>query len=290
MARIPRSESLLPVADVFSGVFCASAILFASRAIAHRRRTRLMATAGVELASGSTGEPRLSVRSSLTWLVVPGCMLSWLAGGVIAGLPGSVAAAVAMAVAPRIARRRRSARGAEALESDLADAVVVMAATMRSGRSLTQAIAQAGGELNPPLGPALLAVADRSEFGVPFDASLDRLVQELPSADVRLVSGVLRIHRRTGGALPGVLDQVAHTLRERRAAAREIRSLTAQARLSAVILGLLPIGFFLFLSATSKNDIAAAYHSATGATAIGVGLCLQVGAYLWIRRLLQVEV
>jgi tight adherence protein B len=277
------------VADVVSGMLCASAVLFASRAIAYRRRAGLMATAGVEPSSGSRGEPRLSARSRLTWLLLPGCVLSWLAGGAVAGLPGSVAAVVATAVAPRIVRRRRSARGAEALESDLADAVVVMAATMRSGRSLTQAIAHAAGELNPPLGPALLAVADRSEFGVPFDDSLDRLVEELPSADVRLVSGVLRIHRRTGGALPGVLDQVAQTLRERRSAAREIRSLTAQARLSAVILGLLPIGFFLFLSATSKNDIAAAYHSATGASAIGVGLCLQVGAYLWIRRLLQVE-
>jgi tight adherence protein B len=277
------------VADVVSGMLCASAVLFASRAIAYRRRAGLMATAGVEPSSGSRGEPRLSARSRLTWLLLPGCVLSWLAGGAVAGLPGSVAAVVATAVAPRVVRRRRSARGAEALESDLADAVVVMAATMRSGRSLTQAIAHAAGELNPPLGPALLAVADRSEFGVPFDDSLDRLVEELPSADVRLVSGVLRIHRRTGGALPGVLDQVAQTLRERRSAAREIRSLTAQARLSAVILGLLPIGFFLFLSATSKNDIAAAYHSATGASAIGVGLCLQVGAYLWIRRLLQVE-
>jgi tight adherence protein B len=235
------------------------------------------------------GEHRFLIGSGLAWLIVPGCALSWFVGGAIAGLPGSIAAAVGMAVAPRIVRRRRSARSAEALESDLADAVVVMATTMRSGRSLTQAIAQAAGELNAPLGPALLAVADRSEFGVPFDVSLDRLVEELPSADVRLVSGVLRIHRRTGGALPAVLDQVARTLRERRSAAREIRSLTAQARLSAVILGLLPIGFFLFLSATSKNDIAAAYHSATGATAIGVGLCLQVGAYLWIRRLLQVE-
>jgi len=277
------------MADVLSGVLIASAVLFASRAIAHRRRAGLMATVGIERPSGSSGEPRLSMRSGLAWLLVPGCVLSWFAGGAIAGLPGSVAAAAAMVVAPRIVRRRRSARRAEALESDLADAVVVMAATMRSGRSLTQAIAQAAGEVNPPLGPALLAVADRTEFGVPFDASIDRLVEELPSADVRLVAGVLRIHRRTGGALPGVLDQVAHTLRERRASAREVRSLTAQARLSAVILGLLPIGFFLFLSATSKNDIAAAYHSATGATAIGVGLCLQAGAYLWIRRLLQVE-
>jgi tight adherence protein B len=223
-------------------------------------------------------------------LILPGCALSWIVGGALAGLPGSIAAAAAVAVAPRILQRRRTTRRKEALESDLAGVVAAIAAAMRSGRSLKQAIAHAAGEAEAPLGPALMAMADRSDLGVPFEVSLDRLVEELPSADVRLVTGVLRIHRRTGGALPGVLDQVAKTLRERRAAAREIRSLTAQARLSAVILGLLPIGFFLFLSATSRNDIEAAYHSTTGAAAIGVGFALQGCAYLWIRQLLRVEV
>lgn len=233
---------------------------------------------------------RLRIWSGSRWLVLPGCGLAWLLGGVLAGLPGSVAGAVALALAPRILRGRRVARRAEALESDLADAVAAIAAAMRSGRSLSQAMAHAAGEVSAPLAPALQAVTDRTGLGVPFEAALDGFIEELPSSDVRLVSGVLRLHRRTGGALPGVLDQMAKTLRERRSAARELRSLTAQARLSAVILGLLPIGFFLFLSATSRNDIAAAYHSATGATAIGLGLALQGGAYLWIRRLLQVEV
>lgn len=275
--------------EIASGMLCALAIMFASTCIAHRRRGGILSAAGVEPSGGGRAQ-RFHLRSGSRWLVLPGCALSWFVGGALAGLPGSIAAVAAMAVAPRILLRRRTTRRMEALESDLADAVAAIAAAMRSGRSLTQAIAHAAGEADVPLGPALLAVADRSELGVPFDISLDRLVEEVPSADVRLVSGVLRIHRRTGGALPGVLDQVAKTLRERRAAAREIRSLTAQARLSAVILGLLPIGFFLFLSATSRNDIEAAYHSTTGAAAIGVGLALQGGAYLWIRQLLRVEV
>jgi Flp pilus assembly protein TadB len=65
--------------------------------------------------------------------------------------------------------------------------------------------------------------------------------------------------------------------------------LTAQARLSGAILGLLPIGFFLFLSATSRGDVAAAYRSSTGATAIVLGLAMQAAAFAWIRRLLRVE-
>jgi len=102
------------------------------------------------------------------------------------------------------------------------------------------------------------------------------------------VVGVLQLHHRTGGDLPRVLDQLSQTLRDRRAATAEVRSLTAQARLSGAILGLLPVGFFLFLSVTSRDDIAAAYHSSAGATAIVAGLVLDAVAFVWIRRLLRV--
>jgi tight adherence protein B len=107
--------------------------------------------------------------------------------------------------------------------------------------------------------------------------------------DVRLAAAVLRLHRRTGGALPPLLEGLARTLRERAAVAREVRSLTAQARLSGAIMGLLPIGFFTFLWITSRRDVVAALHSSTGLTAIVVGLVMQALAFVWIRHLLRVE-
>jgi len=154
---------------------------------------------------------------------------------------------------------------------------------------LLQAISLAADDVGAPLGPSLRELGDRVSLGVPFPRSLDRWVNEVPIPEARLIGGVLRLQRRTGGDLPVVLDRLARTLRDRQAAAREVRSLTAQARLSGAILGFLPIGFFLFLSITSRRDIAAAYHSSIGATAIVAGLLMQGAAFLWIRRLLRVE-
>ena len=74
-----------------------------------------------------------------------------------------------------------------------------------------------------------------------------------------------------------------------RASSRELESLTAQARLSATILGLLPIGFFLFLSVIARRDLEAAYETPAGVAAIAVGFTLQGAAYVWIRHLLRVE-
>ena len=142
---------------------------------------------------------------------------------------------------------------------------------------------------NEPLAASLASVADRTDLGTPLDVALQEWAHASGSSDARLLAGVLDLHRRTGGELPAVLDGVASTLRERRAAAREVRALTAQARLSGAILGLLPIGFFLFLSVTSRDDIAAAFHSPAGIAAIALGFTMQGGAFLWIRSLLRVE-
>ena len=65
--------------------------------------------------------------------------------------------------------------------------------------------------------------------------------------------------------------------------------ITAQARLSATILRLLPFGFFLFLSVVARRAVEAAYRSAAGLSAIGLGLALQGAAFVWIRQLLRVE-
>ena len=215
---------------------------------------------------------------------IPGAVVGWL----LAAVPGAIAGAAAGLVAPRVWERRRVVARAALLEDQLAEAVSSLAAGMRAGLSLTRAIRFAAEEAEQPLGSSLSSVADRIDLGVPLDRTLDEWARAAGSADARLLAGVLDLHRRTGGELPAVLDGVASTLRERRAGAREVRALTAQARLSGAILGFLPIGFFLFLSVTSREDIAAAFHTSIGIAAIVLGFTMQALAFVWIRSLLRV--
>ena len=211
-----------------------------------------------------------------------------IAGWIVASAPGALAGTLFGFAVTRLQGRRRAAARADLLEDQLADAVSSLAAGVRAGLSLPRAVAFAADEADQPLSASLSAVADLVDLGVPLDAALQDWADETHSADARLLAGVLDLHRRTGGELPGVLDGVATTLRERRAAAREVRALTAQARLSGAILGLLPIGFFLFLSVTSRHDMAAALHSSAGMAAIALGLTMQALAFVWIRSLLRV--
>lgn len=273
------------IAALTAGAMAAAAVVLAERAVAGEAREHLLGRAGWRRASRADPGPRLPDAV----LRAVGAVAAWLLGGVLAGVVGSVAAAVGVLAVPPLLRRRRETRRALAAEEQLADAVSVMALGLRAGRSLVQAIELAAAETEPPLGPSFRRLADRASLGDRLDDALGSWTLEVTGADARLAAGVIRLHRRTGGAIAAALEELASTLRARRSAARELRSLTAQARLSATILGLLPLGFFLFLWVVAREDLQNAYRTPMGVGALALGLTLQALAYLWIRRLLRVE-
>jgi tight adherence protein B len=164
-----------------------------------------------------------------------------------------------------------------------------MASGLRAGLSLPQSFAYARDEADEPLRGELTSLIDKIEVGTPVGEALSDWADAQASEDALLIVGVLDVHRRSGGDLPAVLDGLAGTLRERRAAFREVRALTAQARLSGAILGMLPIGFFGFLLLTSRREMLHAIVTPLGGMALGIGLALELLAFLWIRHLLEVR-
>jgi tight adherence protein B len=221
--------------------------------------------------------------------IATGSVVAAVVGLQVAGGVGAIMAAGVVLATPTIVERRRRAKVSRVTQDQLAEGVSVIASGLRAGRSLRQAFELAAKEVDPPIGPSLDRIVDRVELGDPMDDAVDAWAAGLSSADARLAAGVLHLHRRTGGALAATLEELASMLRARRSAARELRSLTAQARLSANILGLLPLGFFAFLSVVARDDMIAALATPVGASAILVGLLLQTAAYVWIRRLLRIE-
>jgi tight adherence protein B len=241
------------------------------------------------LTGPATPRPRFSRLGSFTadrtTIVVGVAIVGW----VVWHVAGAVVAVSLVAAVPRIRQRRETSRRASLLEDQLAEAVTSLSAALRAGMSLSQAIGYIAAEGTEPLASTFRRASDRIGLGLSLEDALGRWEAETPGADARLVAGVLRLHRRTGGELPVVLDQLATTLDERRAAMQEVHALTAQARLSGAILGFLPIGFFLFLSVTSRDQIDAAFRTPAGIASVVIGLTLQGLAFVWIRRLLRVS-
>lgn len=233
--------------------------------------------------SSSTRLPNLR-RDDVVWFVVA-ALVGW---AVAEGL-GAVVGIVCGAVVRSVRARRARTISPIVIEERFADRVGALAAAVRSGASLTQAIRYAASEAEPPVREELGQLVADLDTGIALDHALRSWAASHPTAQVELVVGALELHRRSGGDLPVVLDQVAATVRDRVSIAREVRSLTAQARLSAWILGLLPVGFFAFLWLTSRRDIEGALSTPVGIACIVVGLLLELGAFAWIRKLLVVE-
>jgi len=216
---------------------------------------------------------------------VPAALVGWA----VARAPGVVIALMTAGVVRAVRRRRAHAVTPIMVEERFADAVGALAAAVRSGASLTQAIRYASTEAVSPVRDDLELVVEQVDTGIALDQALRSWSSARPGPNVELVVGALELHRRSGGDLPAVLDQVVATIRDRVSITREVRSLTAQARMSAWILGLLPVGFFGFLWLTSRKDIEGAMSTPIGIACVVIGLLLELGAFAWIRKLLVVE-
>jgi len=267
-----------PAMLVAAGIAAGAAVACVRRSVVVRR------IAPERVPGASLPRPPTIPRLEWPWWPIAGA----LAGGVVGGIVAAVVGALAIKLGTVTMRRRRDVLFAATVDAQLADAVRSFTAGMRAGLSMTQAIAFAANEGEPPLGPTLARIVDAVSIGGSLDGALQAWGHEVGTDDARLVVGVLTLHRRSGGDLPHVLDQVAATLRERSEAAREVRALTAQARLSGAVLGLLPIGFFAFLWMTSRGNIEGAFHSPIGIATIVIGAVLECIAFVWIRSLLEV--
>ena len=216
-----------------------------------------------------------------------------LAGGLlgfqVAGPVGMLGGLAFGWVVPRSLDRRRARRRDELLESQLADVVETSAVAVRSGLSIAQALEFAAAEVASPMRDFMDDLIAARMVGASLEEALERFGSALGTDEGRLFVLILSIHFRSGGNLAAPLEEVASTIQHRMAVRRELRALTAQGRVSGTILGGLPIGFFLVLSATSRRELTPIYRSPAGIAMLTVGLVLEALAYLWIRRLMRVH-
>jgi tight adherence protein B len=265
--------------------FIALAAFFAERAArsASRARARSSVVPHTRDSDAASAFDADRVRR-VGWPLLGAALALWWGGVMWAVAVGAVALSI------RFARERRARAVVRARrEEQLADAVGALVSAIRAGMSIPQAFAYAAAEAEPPLADDLGSLVAALDVGVPLHDALTLWADRMDSDDARLIAAAMELHRRAGGDLPTVLAQVTATVRERVAASRDVRAMTAQARLSGAILGMLPVGFFVFLWLTSRSEIEGALRTPLGVACVVLGLTLDGVAFLWIRRLLEIE-
>jgi tight adherence protein B len=277
------------------GVALLLALVLGGGAVASAKSDALMAILGVSSASPGhrigAGRSLLSSRwRHPAWRAAILGVLFGAFGLQLAGVGGFLAGAGVGAASPFMLDARRQRRRADELERCVAEVAESAAMGVRSGLSIPQALRFAADEVGDPVGGSIDELLRAIALGTPLDRAITTWAEETNTNEAMLLALIVSIHARSGGDLAGALEEVSRTIRHRISVRRELRAMSAQGRISGAILGSLPIGFFLVLAATSRSELDPVYRSTAGATMVAIGLVLEVLAYVWIRRLLHVEV
>ncbi len=198
---------------------------------------------------------------------------------------------------PRFWLTRRKNGRLNAFNKQLPDTITLIANALRAGSSFLQAIELVVRESRPPISLEFGRVIREVNLGLPFEQALENMVRRVRSEDLELMATAISIQHTVGGNLAEILDSIAYTIRERIRIKGEIRTLTAQQRLSGYVVGFLPIGLvgFLFIAAPSFMD--PMFKNPPGVLGLPAGvIVLAFGGFMmfmgfmFIRRIVDIEV
>lgn len=208
-----------------------------------------------------------------------------VAAGVAAGPAAAVVIGAAVAAAPVTAWRLLRHRAATAYEAALPPAVEAVAAALRSGASLRQALDECARATGGPVGADLSLVAGAVHGGAGVVPALEGWAARRPLSGVRLAAAALCLGAETGGAEARAVDGVAATLRSRLAVEAEARALATQARASAAVLAAAPVAFCALTVATDAAASRFLFRTPAGLALLAAGLGLDVLGALWMAHL-----
>ncbi len=215
----------------------------------------------------------------------------WSLGAVVAVLVaatlslGLVVVALPCAlVAPVVGLATARRRGDRRAEAALPDALRMIAAELRAGSALAQGIERVS-RSDSSLRGEFDRIAERLHLGTSIEAAVKPWPEERPTPGVAVAAAALACVGTAGGPTAKALDGLARSLADRHAVADEQRAQAAQARISAVVVGLAPLAYLIFAAVVDAGSIASLVGRPIGRLCLGVGIGLDALALLWMRRI-----
>lgn len=241
---------------------------------------------------------RLLDQAGLNWRAYRVVLLSLslaLAGGLISAwywpsLWLALAVGAALAWLPLIVVLYQQGKRMNRFEEQLPDALDCMCRALRAGHPFSEALHLVSNELNGPVAEEFALTFADLNYGNDIRHAMLGQLQRIPSPTVMmLVTGVL-VHRDTGGNLTEILDRLAQLIRARFRFQRRIRTLSAEGRLSAWVLTLVPFALFLVMMSTSPTYLPIMLSDSTGQRMIVYAALAMLLGMFWIRKVIRVDV
>lgn len=223
-----------------------------------------------------------------SYLLLIGCcaasgvlLILWFHSPVVLGVGLAVMASLAPWLVMRAKRRRRLSR----LTGQLPEATRLIASALRAGLGLESGLQIVASDLPDPIGGEFRKLLNERRFASDTDTAFRTLAKRIPTDDFRLFTACVCLHREIGGNFAQLLDQLGQTIRERFQLWRELKTLTAESRLSGWVLGFLPVAVMGAISLCNPDYFRPLFDQQVGRTMLWTGAGLQVVGFGIIRWL-----
>jgi tight adherence protein B len=241
---------------------------------------------------------RLLVQSGLSWSVsrllgiIALMFLLVLVAGYFLAMPLVIRLAVAGAAAtlPLLYVVRAKSKRLVRIEEQLPDALDLMGRALRAGHAFPTALKMVGDEMTEPLKNEFSIAFDEVNFGVSMQDALMNLATRVPSTDLRYFVIAVLIQRETGGNLSELLANISGIIRERLKLLGEVRTLSAEGKLSAWILSGLPFGAALMIQLINPEFLEVLYTDPAGRKMIAEAGGMMFFGVLVMRKIIRIRV
>jgi len=206
------------------------------------------------------------------------------------GLLAAPLIAAACGYLPYLNLKRKAAKRLDNFQAQLPEAIDMLVNAMKSGYSLQAAIRFAGEESPNPLGPEFARVYDEQRLGMEMRNALLALQDRVSILDCRMFVTALLLQRETGGNLAEVLTNLATLMRERVGLRGQIDALTAEPKMSAVVLGLMPVALFLIVAMINRDYMAPLWTTPGGRLLSLYALVSIVLGYLLMKKIGKIDI
>lgn len=287
--RIARDRRLAPGVEQVTmlGRVAAQTTAAVDSAFRNERR-RLFGAEELDLA-GMKSTPAqflIYVTSAASVLALVGVLLGL--GNGTSGLWACLLA-ILTPVASKLLLAVRTSRRRARFANQIDDTLQLVAGSLRAGHGLSTALAAIAAEADAPMGEELTRAVNESRLGRPLPDALAITAQRMQSKDFTWVAQAIAINAETGGNLAEVLNQVGKTIRERSEIRRQVAALSAEGRLSGMILVILPIALFLFFSIIQPTYTAVFFQNIIGIIALIVAVILLILGSVWVALTVRVR-
>lgn len=185
--------------------------------------------------------------------------------------------------------RRRNARIAR-IEHQFPEALDLMSRAMRAGHAFPSAVKMVADEMTDPMGRDFRILFDEMNYGVSTNDALAHLAARVPVPDVSYFVVAVMIQRESGGNLAELLDKIATIVRARLKLLGEVRTLSAEGKLSAIILTALPFCVGLVVNLVNPKFMEVLWTDPAGLRMVGVALFMMLMGILWMRSIIRIRV